>query len=1117
MTSDHLLIIKLDDFIRKYYKNRLIRGIVGFFTVIPAFYIFLVILEYFFHFNQFLRTVLFFSFSGFSIFLFVRVVLVPLLQLYKIGKIITHDKAAQIVGQHFSDIQDKLLNTLQLIKQKGMVDPYSDLLTASIEQKTKAMKVFRFSVAIDFRKNLRYLRFAILPISLILFIIIIAPNIISEPTSRIVHFNHVFVVPPPFKIEFLNKSWTTLQQEDFELKIKVTGEEIPSEIYVKTKDFAVKMCKGQRFAFSHLFKSLQKNVYFKLVAGDYQSEEYEIIVNPKPIILNFDVFLKYPIYINKVDEKVENLGDFTIPEGTVMTWNFHTKDVSSLRLRFDSVDILLSNAINQKFSYSQKISKSLNYCISPINVNVSIPDSLTYRISVIPDGYPSVFINESADSTIISSIFFKGTIKDDYGFSKLTFNYGLFSKEDSIVSPYKAESVMIDNSINNQVFYFSADLTKLMVINGQHMNYYFEVWDNDGIHGPKSARSEMKTISTPTIDEISILTSENEQSINKFLEKSISTSKGMTKTMENLSKQLIDKNTLSWQEKMKIEDLIKANRDIEDKVQQIRKKNENNILNEEKFLKTSERIIEKQKQLTDLMEQLLSEEMKKMVKEMKDLLNQIDKTKLGNMLEKMKLLNEDLENQLDRNLALMKQIEFERILEELVKDIRSNADNLESLAKETDNQRKDKEVLLQNQESIKKIADTLAKKATSLEKQGKELETPTDIGNNKNLEDSIGRNLAESKQKLGEDRKKEAAEAQRKAAKQMKEMAQQMEDSQEESEDDQLGEDASNIRMIVENLLRLSFEQEDLIANTRVVTNTDPKYNEIILKQKELSEKLVAVEDSLYAIAKRQIMIKPIVSKEISAVNQNIELSLEAMKIHNINMAVAKQQYAMTSLNNLAILLNESLEQMNEQKSMNMKTKGGKKSCQKPTTKGGKMSAKDMKDLQQKIGKQLEKLKSGIEEAKKQGLGKMQDKSGMNKEIAKLAAQQEALRNQLQSYQDQMSTKNAQNQSNLNEVSKEMEQMERDLINKNITRETFLRQQNIVTRLLESENAEQTRDQEEKREATEAKNQKIGNPGQNFQYNKMKKTSLDNIQLVLPVLNSFYKRKVNSYSVKIGQ
>ena len=83
--------------------------------------------------------------------------------------------------------------------------------------------------------------------------------------------------------------------------------------------------------------------------------------------------------------------------------------------------------------------------------------------------------------------------------------------------------------------------------------------------------------------------------------------------MEELNKKLVDQTTVSWQEKKQLEDLLKANQAIEEKVEQIKKKNNENIAAEEKYLETNERIIEKQKQLNEMMDQMLSEELKKMI------------------------------------------------------------------------------------------------------------------------------------------------------------------------------------------------------------------------------------------------------------------------------------------------------------------------------------------------------------------------------------------------------------------------------------------------------------------------------------------------------------------------
>jgi hypothetical protein len=1116
MADNQILIQKLDHFIRKYYKNRLIRGVLWSLTLLTIFYLVFVSLEYFFHFNQGIRMALFFTFLAFSLFLLSRLVFVPVLQLVKIGKIISHVQAAQIIGTHFSEIQDKLLNTLQLIKQQQNAGDSSALLDASIEQKTRALKVFRFSVIIDFRKNLRFLRYSLIPVTVILLLVVLSPHTISDPTRRIILFNQAFTSPLPFTIHIQNRSLTALQQEDFELLLKITGNEIPAEVYVKTKEGIFKMTRNKGFSFSYLFKSVQENLRFRIVTGEFTSEEYELKVFPKPTILNFEVVVNYPAYINKPTEKYENQGDFVLPEGSVLTWKFYTKDVTAINIRMDNEFITIPKEGRNTFNHEGKITKSLSYSILPVNENSRLSDSLHYRINVVSDGFPSVFITESVDSAQSANLFFKGTIKDDYGFTNLTFNYAVFSKRDTLLPAFLMEVIPIERLVNNQVFYYAADLLQLMPEAGQNIQYYFEIWDNDGIHGPKATKSEIKTVTTPTIEEIAQHTDKNEELMNEDIEKSLQDARAMKKTMEELNKKMVDQTSISWQEKKKLEDIIKATAAIEEKVEQIKKKNNENIAAEEKYLETSERIIEKQKQLNELLDQMLSEEMKKMIQEMKDLLNQIDKEKLGNLLEKMKMSNKELETQLDRNLALMKQIEFDRKLESTINDLRKNADDQEKLAEETEKQTMVNDKIIEKQNEITQKADSISKKIKELEKEGKELETPADLGDTKGKQDSISKNLAESSKNLKEKKSKEASGAQKNAAKQMKELASQMEQSQEDSEDEQMEEDAANIRKILENLVRLSFDQENLISETRQIARNDPRYTELVYRQKEFSGKMKVVEDSLNAIAKRQIMIKPIVTKEIAAVNLNIELALAAFDARNVNLAVAKQQYSMTSINNLALLLNESLEKMNQSMSGSMSSKKSNKSCQKPGGKGkGKMSAKSMKEIQQGIGKELEKLKAGMDKASKNGKGSNQGQSGMNKEIAKLAAQQEALRNEMQKYQDEMGSRGLKDQGSLNDASKEMEQIEKDLINKRINQETIRRQQAIMTRLLESEKAEQMRDQEEKRESTEAKSYKNSNPAMNYQYNNKDRASQDNIRLTLPGINAFYQSKVNSYIVKI--
>mgnify|MGYP003406012471 CR=1 FL=1 len=155
MSSYNELIQKLDDFIRKYYKNQLIRGLIYAATAFLGFFLIVTSLEYFGHFDTTARTILFYAFVLLNLFFLVRYVIIPLSKLYKFGKVISHEQAAEIIGKHFSNVSDKLYNTLQLHKLAGEDAQQASLINASINQKTAELKPIPFASAINFSSNSR--------------------------------------------------------------------------------------------------------------------------------------------------------------------------------------------------------------------------------------------------------------------------------------------------------------------------------------------------------------------------------------------------------------------------------------------------------------------------------------------------------------------------------------------------------------------------------------------------------------------------------------------------------------------------------------------------------------------------------------------------------------------------------------------------------------------------------------------------------------------------------------------------------------------------------------------------------------------------------------------------
>ena len=1107
---DNILIRKLDRFIRKYYKNQLLKGFILGFAIIMAVFLVVTLAEYFAYFNSTVRLILFYTSILSAGIVLVRWIIIPLLGLYRIGKVITYDQAADIVGRHFPEVGDKLLNTLQLMKAAGNKPPNLELILAGIEQKTLGLKPFSFSSAINLRANRKYLKFALPPALLFLIIIIAAPSLITVPTSRILHYNTFFEKPAPFRFIIQNQSLQAVQQSDFRLDVKVNGSELPAEIFLVSGPNQYKLNRENPVEFNHVFRNLQNDIDFYLTADSYRSRDYTLKVIPNPMVLDLEIALDYPGYTGRKNETLKNSGDLNIPYGTIVTWNLKTRDTRSVLFRFRDKAMSLVPESGDFFKVSRTLFLSQDYSISLYNHYVRNKDTLLYAINVIPDAYPSVEVQEFRDSVYDSRLYFRGMLRDDYGFSRLGFYYTKRSGSDETKPAATYVPISINRKANTEEFYHYFDVSALGIQPGDEVEYYFEVWDNDGVNGSKSARTQKFIFKVPTLQEISEQTSKSNTEIKDNLENALRDLSQLQKDIETMDKQLLDKKTLNYQERKQIEDLLKRQQELQLKIDQVKEQNDANNIREQQFREPDPAILEKQKQLEDLFERLMTDEMKEMFRKLQEMMDKLDKNKIDEMLDKMKLSNKDLEKQLDRNLELFKALEVDKKLSEAIEKLDKLAEEQKNLSEETAKEKGDKEELLKKQEEINSKFQDIRKDLDELEKLNSELEDPKSLQNTDPQQDGIEQKLNSGQQQLQKNQRKSAGKTQQEASEQMEKLSEQLEKMQEEAEAEEMGEDINSLRMILENLVRASFDQEELMAQIKTVKTNDPRFIKIMDRQKKLDDDLKMVGDSLFALSKRQAMIGPYINKEMGQVTENMGRALAALHNRNTGDAAKWQQYIMTSVNNLALLLAESLEQMMQQmQSMNSKAcKGGK--CQKPGQ--GKPSASSMRQLQEQLNKRMEQLRKEMEG---NNPGKGSQKGGgqgnTSEELARLAAEQEALRQMLQEYGEELKKSGTGNDGNLSEMMKKMEQTETDLVNKMLTNETLKRQQEILTRLLESEKAEKEREMDEKRESNEAKIKDYSNPNSFFEYNRLKSSELELLKTIPGSLKPFFKYKANEY------
>ena len=227
---------KLEQFIKKYYTNELIKGIILFTAFGLLYFIFTLFVEYFLWLTPGWRSVLFFSFIAVELLLLIRFIALPLFKLFGFQKGITLKEASKIIGNHFSEVDDKLLNILQLNESNDK----SELFLASIEQKSAQLKPIPFMSAINFTANKKYLKYLAIPVLIFIFTLISGNNsIFKDSLNRVVHYQTVYEPPAPFAFKVLNRSLNSIEGKSFKLEVETIGNLLPenAQIYFNDENY----------------------------------------------------------------------------------------------------------------------------------------------------------------------------------------------------------------------------------------------------------------------------------------------------------------------------------------------------------------------------------------------------------------------------------------------------------------------------------------------------------------------------------------------------------------------------------------------------------------------------------------------------------------------------------------------------------------------------------------------------------------------------------------------------------------------------------------------------------------------------------------------------------------
>jgi len=1048
LEQSNIIYQKLELFIKKFYTNELIRGIIFFIGLGLLYFLFTLFVEYFLWLKPIGRTVLFWTFVGVEIFLLFRFILFPIFKLFKLQKGINYKVASTIIGNHFTEVNDKLTNFLQLSNDQNQ----SELLLASIEQKANSLQPIPFGNAINFKTNRKYLPLAVVPILFFAFFYVSGNSrILSQSLNRVVHFREQFKPPAPFQFVVLNSNLQTEQNKDFIIRIKTEGKIVPENamIFIGNESYFMETTKAGEFQYT--IEKPTSTILFHVEANAVSSSDYELNVVIVPSIANFEMLLNFPSYLNRKPEVIKGNGNAILPEGTRVTWRINALATQEVVWKDLTTNFSFSKSENT-FTYFKNIFQNTEYQILTSNAKVKNYEKLNYQISVIKDQFPTIHVNNAPDSLKIDRSYVLGQITDDYGLSKLQVVFYPKNKPESA----KRGTIAVKSNLYDQfIFAFPSSLP---VEQGVSYEYYFEIFDNDAIHNYKSTKSSVfsNRIATDEEKEDQDLQQQNDN-INS-LEKSLKNQDKQISELDKLQKSGKEKENLEFKDQQKINDFIKRQNQQDKMMQEFAEKMKDN-LDKSKTDKKDEFKEELQKRLDNVDKDL--EKNKKLLDELKEL---NDKIQQEDLMEKMDKFKQNAKNQaksLEQLVELTKKYYVQKKAEQL-------KDKLDKLSeKQEDLSNKEKENTKDNQDEINKEFDEIQKDLHELDKENKELKKPLDIPNDKEEQKSIDEDLKKAADELQKDKKANAKPKQKSAAKKMKQMSQKMEESMESGEMEQLEEDIAMLRQVLDNLLAFSFSQEDLMDKFKSYKIGSPAFNKNLKIQQDLKLQFKHIDDSLFAMSLRNPKIGENITKEIGNTQYNLDKSLETLVDAQIPKGISHQQYAVSSSNKLADFLADILNNMQ----MSMSGQGSGK------PKPGQGEGIQLPDIIKKQGGLADKMKEGMKKGQKPGEGKEGDKGKEGKKSGSEGENGEDgegdARAIMEIYKEQKQLREAlQNELNKQGIGgsgqnalEQMKQIEKQLLNKGFKNENLQRILNVKQELLKLNTAIQQQGQENKRQS----------------------------------------------------
>lgn len=906
---------------------------------------------------------------------------------------------------------------------------------------------------------------------------------------------------PKFNVDFrlLNESLNVEYGKPLQLRLKVESEYLAiDDVFICFGGGEFLMDKTDSL-FVYNFDVINNDIKFYFKTADIESKSFKINVLPTPEITDYKVTYSPPAYTGLKAEILKNVVDFRVLYGSSLKFELNFSDLDSLFLNNDGNISVIPLKTKTSTEFLKTIRSSGEFSLYGSNSDFIRKNLISFNITCIPDLYPGIQITELQDSIRNSICYFYGVISDDYGFSDLRFNYSLNGRTNTVMP------IEVARNANIQEFYFTFDFAEFAGMDKTEISYFFEVYDNDVISGPKSTRSDSKKYLVPDLNTIFDYNVQTDKSVNSSLAESEKLAKEIVSDVKELQRKMLDNAVDNWEKQQLSKDIIEKKNKLDKLLSKVKEDNLKKSSLNQSFTKQDSILIDKQNKLQELLDKVMDDEMKKLMEEFSKLSEEFSKEKFQDLDEKMRLSFDQMSEELDRNMELLKRFQIEERHDVITKQL----DKLKSDQKQFENMANDKAMTNDSLASFnKKMKDDLENIKNNYEnllKDNQELTSPYELKDKQEKFDDLSQRINKQEKNLSESKKDKylSKDIEDKIDELKKEL-----EEQKQNNFDNMSIPENDIELIIQNILIISLSQEKLLEEFPNVQPQSLRYNELGSLQDLKKQEYKIVKDSLSILAKSNLMLASLLSDKFYEIEIKFGLLPGYIQDNKRGDLSREQQYIISYLNDIAVSLTDALQKSKQDSKGGKGGKAGSKS--KGESSGeGKDDYGQMKKMQNSIKKQLQDLTFQMKNG-------MKGKS-MQQGISRMIRENELFQKSLNDFVSESGSLSNTEKQLLNEINRLLEENIRDMANYSVSDQLINRNNQIYNKLIMSEKASKEREEyEEKRKSVSAEENRFKRPEIIFDLKKKSgviKTDLHKSDIKL---NSYFKNMYNNYYIRLG-